>query len=76
MSQPGDSYSLEGELVRDVWDYEFDDLMIDGRDLASWITSSVGPGRQEDETRTTRKTHYGRVRLTLEVLDLDKADSS
>jgi len=65
---PETSYVIEGELVRDVWDYEYDDLMIGGADLKAWIDQQLG-GRVEEASHTTRKTHYGRVRLTLEVLE-------
>jgi len=62
------SYSLEGELVRDIWDYEYDDLEIGGVNLTQWIEGVLGQPRWEDESPATRKGHFGRVRLTIEVL--------
>lgn len=60
---------IEGELVRDVWDYEYDDLEVGGADLKTWIETQLGPGRPVDDDDTKRQIHYGRVRLTLEPLE-------
>lgn len=70
------SYILEGELVRDLWEYEYDDLEIDGTDLKRWVEEQLGPGRVENTSRTTQKTYFGRVRLTLTLLDKGDSDGA
>lgn len=62
------SYVLEGELARDVWDYEYDDLSVGAVDLKAWLERNI-PGNPAETSRTTRRISYGRVRLTVEVLD-------
>lgn len=73
MTPSRQSYSLEGELVRDWMEFEYDDLEIDGQGVMRFVLETLGPGRVEDvgaeiATGYHEKTHLGRVRLTIEVL--------
>lgn len=73
MTLPGKTYSLEGELVRDWVEYEFDVLEIEGQDVAEFVIDHLGPGRKEDvgtdiATDYHTKTYFGRVKLTIEVI--------
>ena len=61
-------FSIEGELVRRVWDYEYDYFSIDGRDIAAVFNDALGGGTREDIGRTEREFRYGHVRLTIEVI--------
>jgi hypothetical protein len=74
MTERGTSYSLEGELVRDWCEYEYDDLSVDGQDVMRFVLDNLGPGRTKNVGCVSgyediqQETHFGRVRLTLEVL--------
>ena len=68
---------VEGELVRDWFEYENDDFEIDGRRLQELLDEALpvvvkqehyqpNPASTRHVVRET--TNYGRVRLTIEVL--------
>lgn len=63
------SYTIQGDLVRDVWDHEYDQLEVGAQGLEEYIIECLGPGREEVLSRSTRKTYFGRVRITIETLE-------
>lgn len=66
------SLIVEGELVRDWYQYEADDLAIDGRQLQELLEALpvVDVKQEHSQSRHVIRetTNYGRVRLTIEVL--------
>lgn len=75
MTNPdGSIIELEGELVRDWWAYEHDDLYIGEVDVMQAIIDALpkrlvenhgSPGYEDSH----QKTFFGKVRLRLEVID-------
>lgn len=67
MIQPT-KWELEGQLVRDWWEYENDDLEIDGKDFTRFLLDTV-PNLEVWDGNTRSRTYFGRVRVTVEVLE-------
>ena len=65
------AWTIEGALVRDWCEYEYDNLMVGGEDLLRFIVDNLGPGVLTDldpniNPGWRERTDLGRVRITIE----------
>jgi len=68
---PVRTYVIEGELVHDYWQYEYNVLEVDGKDIQDFIFENIGEPLlcvpDKIIPLSAQKNYYPRVRLTLEI---------